>query len=85
MKAERNAGTLSEDDVVELEAEVEPTLGRPASALIEVAIGGIKEERIVGSVELDVLAAEPRELVDLLAQDLGDVGQEALQGWVCAA
>src|SRR5947209_6515583 len=38
MKAERNAGTLSEDDVVELEAEVEPTLGRPASALIEVAI-----------------------------------------------
>jgi hypothetical protein len=74
-------------DVVELEleAEVKPALGRPASAGIEVAIGGIKEEQIVGSVELDVFAAQPHELVDLLTQDFGDVGQEALQGWIGAA
>jgi hypothetical protein len=39
----------------------------------------IRQERIVGSVELDVLVAEPRELVDLLAQGLGAVAQEALQ------
>jgi hypothetical protein len=69
---------LSEDNVVELEAEVKPALGRPASVFIEVAIGGIKQERIVGCVELDVLAAQPHELVDLLTQDLGNVGQEAL-------
>jgi hypothetical protein len=74
MEAERDARTLSEDDIVELKAEVEPALGRPASALVEGAIGGIEEERIVGSVELDVLAAEPHELVDLLAEDLGDIG-----------
>jgi hypothetical protein len=39
----------------------------------------------VGSVELDVLAAEPHELVDLLTKDLGDVGQEALQGRIGTA
>jgi hypothetical protein len=85
MEAERNAGTLSEDDVIKLEPEIEPALDRPSSALIEVAIGGIKQERIVGSVELDVLAAEPHELVDLLTKDLGDVGQEALQGRIGTA
>src|SRR5262249_1522701 len=53
MKAERHAGALSEDDVVEFEAEVEPALGRPASAGVELAIGGIKKQRIVRSVELD--------------------------------
>jgi hypothetical protein len=59
MESERNAGTLSEDDVLELETEVEPALGRPASAGVEVAIGRIKKEWIVGSVELDVFAAQP--------------------------
>ena len=85
MEAERNAGTLSEDDVVELETEVEPALGRSASAGVEVAIGGIEEQWIVGSIELDVFTAQPHELVDFLAQDFGDVGKEAFQGWVGAA
>ena len=85
MEAERNAGTLSEDDVVELEAEVKPALGRPTSALVKVAIGRIEQQRIVGSVELDVLAAQAYELIDLLAQDLGNVSQEALQGRIGAA
>jgi hypothetical protein len=80
METECNARTLSEDDVVELE----PALGRPPPAFVVLAIGGI-EERIVGSVELDVFAAEPYELVDLLAEDLGDIGQEALQARIGAA
>jgi hypothetical protein len=39
----------------------------------------------VGSVELDVLVAEPRELGDLLAQGLGAVAQEALQARIGTA
>jgi hypothetical protein len=74
-----------DDGLVVRYPELEPALGRPASALIEVAIGGIERKRIVGSVELDVSAAQAHELVDLLAQDPGDVGQEALQGWIGAA
>jgi len=39
----------------------------------------------VGSVELGVLVAEPRELGDLLAQGLGAVAQEALQARIGTA
>src|SRR5262249_17323143 len=47
--------------------------------------GGIKQQRIVRSIELDVFAAEPHELVDLLTKDLGDVGQEAFQARIGTA
>ncbi|MGH3896749.1 MAG: hypothetical protein ACRDTA_00560, partial [Pseudonocardiaceae bacterium] len=73
-EAEHHAGMLSDDEVVELKAQVEPAPGRPASVFVEVAIGGIEQQRIVRGIELDVLAAQPHQLVDLLAQDLGDVG-----------
>ena len=79
VEAERHAGMVSDDDVVELEAELEPALGRPAAALVEVAIAGVEEQRVVGRVELDVGGAELDELVDLLAQDLGDRPEELLQ------
>lgn len=78
MQAERNAGTLSEDDVVQLETEVKPALGGQPNG-VDGAIGGIEEQRIVGSVELDVFADQPHEPVDFVAQDFGEVGEEVFQ------
>ena len=70
---------VADDEVVELEAELEPTVGRPAAALVEVAVARVEEERVVRRVELDVACAEPNELVHLLAQDLRHVAEVLLQ------
>ena len=70
---------IADHGVVQLEAEVEPALRRPAAALVEVAVARIEQERIVGRVQLDVGRAELDQLVDLLAQDRGHVLQERLE------
>ena len=67
MKAERDARVIADDVVVELEAELERALDRPAPALVEVSVARVGEERVVRRVELDVGRAEPHELGDLLA------------------
>ena len=79
VEAERDPVVLADDEVVELEPELEPALGRPPAARVEVAVARIEEQRVVRRVELDVGGAEANELVDLLAQDLGDVAEELLQ------
>ena len=79
VEAEGHAGMIADHVVVELEAEVEPALRRPAAALVEVPVARVDEQRIVRRVELDVGRAEPDELVDLLAQDLGHVPEERLE------
>jgi hypothetical protein len=56
-EAEPHARVVSEDDVVEFEVEVEPALGWLACAGVEVAVGGVEQQWVVGSVELDVVAA----------------------------
>ena len=81
---ERDTFVLPIDEVVELEAEIEPTLRRPAPARIEVAVGRVDEQRVVRRVELNVGGAQTDELVDLLAQDLGDRAEKLLEGAVGA-
>lgn len=79
MEAEHHAEVVGDDDVIELRAELDPPIGRPTPALVELPIRGIDEQRIVRGVELDVGGAETDELGDLLAKDLRDVAEERLQ------
>ena len=48
-------------------------------ALVEVAPALVEEQRVVRRVELEVGRAEAGELLDLLAQDRGDVPEEVLE------
>src|SRR5207247_8338297 len=79
VEAEGDLGMTADDDVVELEPELEPPLGRPATALVERAVVRVDEERIVRRVELDVGRAETSELVDLLSEELGNVCEEVFE------
>src|SRR5436309_6012492 len=79
VEAEGDARVISDDVVVELDTELEPALGRPAATFVEPAVCRIDEQRVVRCVQLDVHRAEPHELVDLLTEEFGDVGEELLQ------
>ena len=79
---ERHARMVADDEVVELEAELQPAVGGPAAGLVELPVAGVEEEGVVRRVELDVAGAEAHELVDLLAEDLGDVSEVVLEGRV---
>ena len=65
--------------VVELDAAVEPALERPALRLVERARGRVDQQRVVGRVQLQVGRAQPGQLTHLVAHDLDDVLQEAVQ------
>jgi hypothetical protein len=84
VKAERHVRVVADHGIVELEAEFEPAIRRPAAARVELSVPGIDQERVLRRVELDVGRSEANELVDLLAEDLGDVGEESLQARVGA-
>ena len=79
VEAGHHARAVAEHVVVELGAEAQPTARGPAAAGVEVAVALLHEQRVVRRVELDVRAAEAGELVDLGAQDLGDVAEERLE------
>src|SRR5207244_7246854 len=82
VEAGRDVSVVADDVVVELETALECAFGRPPAALVEVAIPRVDEQRVVRRVELDVRCAETHELVDLLPQQLGDVGEEVLDARV---
>ena len=75
---------LAHHQVVELRPELDPSIGRPASALVELAVPGIDQQRVLRGVELDVRGAQTDELHDLVAKDLRDVAEERLRRTVRA-
>src|SRR5919106_337846 len=68
--------------VVELYASTHPAVEVPASSLVELAGRGVKEQRVVRRVELDVGRTKPHQLLDLIAQDLRHVIEEIVEGGV---
>src|SRR5439155_4632003 len=61
------------------EAQLEPPLGRPTAALIELAVGRIDEQWVVRCVELEVRGAQAHQLIDVLAEQFSHVVEELLQ------
>src|SRR3989441_1252988 len=85
VKAEGDAGKIPHDGVVHLDAAFQVSLRAPALGFVEAARRRIKQQRIVGRVELDIGRADPHQLRDFLAQDVHHVGEKAFQGGIGGA
>ena len=68
--------------VVERQPVLDPALGRPAPLLVEGAPVGVDQQRIVRRVELHVPAAQPGELANLAAQQVGHRLHERVEGGI---
>ena len=79
VEAEGDVRMIADHVVVQLETQLEPPLGRPAAALVELPVPRIDQQRVLRRVQLDVRRAEPHQLVDLLAEQLGDVLEECFE------
>jgi hypothetical protein len=79
MEAERDVGCGVDDRVVELDPAREPLLQRPASRFVEGLPDRVNQQRVMRGVELHVGASEPLQLLDLLDEDGGDVGDEVVE------
>jgi hypothetical protein len=79
VEPEGHPRTITDDPVVELEAQFDPPFGRPAATGVEAPVAGVEHHRVVGSVELEIGGAHGLQLVGLLPEQLRDVGEELLE------
>ncbi len=84
MEAECRGAPSVDHGVVQLNPVRQPALHRPPARLVEGAPDRVDEQRIVGSVQLDIGASQAYQLPDLLAHHLDDVGHEGVQARVGA-
>ena len=64
-----------DDRVVELDAGVEQSIGIAAALAVALADRLVEQRRVLRRIDLDVLAAEPRQLGDLAAREVDEVGE----------
>jgi hypothetical protein len=80
VEPEGHPRTITDDPVVELEAQFDPPFGGPAATGIEVPVAGIEHHGVVRSIELEIRGSHALQLVGLLPDDLGHVGEEVFEG-----
>jgi hypothetical protein len=83
--AELHAGVALDDRVVELDARVEHPVGIAAALPIALANGLVEQRGVLRRVDLDILAPEPAQFLDLAAGEVDDVGQIGVARRVSAA
>ncbi len=83
--AEGQAGVSLDDRVVQLDRRVEHAIGIAAAGAVALADGLVEQPGILRGVNLDVLAAEARELGNLAAGEIHDVGKIGIERRVCPA
>ena len=83
--AERHAGMALDDRVVQLDGGVEHPIGIAAALAVALANRLVEQPGVLRRVDLDVLAAEPRQLGDLAAGEVDEVGEVGVARRVCAA
>src|SRR5260370_1803460 len=73
-----------DDRVVELDAAVDQLFGVGPPLPVAITHLGIEQGGVLGSIDLDVCAAQANQLFDLTPRDVDDIGQVLVAGLVCA-
>ena len=85
VKAEGYIREIRHERVVQLDTEFQPFIELPAPGLIKGAGFGIEQQGIVRRVDLDIGRAQTHQLDHFISENVDDVGEEALQGWIDTA